>query len=240
MNASTFEKSAKAIKPFFVRLAMAGFGNEKLDELRKIGLEAERAMHEATNGINTHKGAIFILGLLAAAAGKAKKKGLNLSDTGQVAAEEWGSLLLLPEEFEASTNGAAAYKRHGIKGARGEAASGFFNVYKTGLPSLRGALSATSPEDAAVHCFFALLEKVADTTLVHRGGLEGMKFAQKRANEFNRKGGVFNTDWKRLAQAIHNEFIARNLSAGGIADLLAATIFVNNLECMRKDKRWRE
>lgn len=231
MDASTFEKSAKAIKPFFAELAMQGFAGKKLEELRITGLKAEKAMYEATGGINTHKGAIFILGLLAAAAGKALRNGQNPFDAGKIATKSWGSQLLLPEEFKELTNGSAAYRKFGIKGARGEAASGFKSVYKIGLPALREVLKAKKkPEEADVHCFFALLEKTSDTTLVHRGGLDGLEFARRKAHEFNVSGGVFDRNWKETAEKIHQGFVERNLSAGGVADLLAATIFVNELE----------
>lgn len=230
MDASTFEKSARAIKPFFAELAMQGFAGKELEELRRTGLNAEKAMREATNGINTHKGAIFILGLLAAAAGKALGNGQNPFNAGGIAAESWGNKLLLPEEFKELTNGSAVYRKFGIKGARGEAASGFSSVYKTGLPALRKALKSKKPEEAHVHCFFALLETASDTTLIHRGGLEGLNFARERAHEFNAKGSVFNENWKMLAKKIHHEFIERNLSAGGVADLLSAAIFINELD----------
>jgi triphosphoribosyl-dephospho-CoA synthase len=230
MDASSFIKSAKAIKPFFAELAMQGFAGNKLDKLRQTGMKAEHAMFEATNGINTHKGAIFILGLLAAAAGKALRNGQNPFNAGQIAADTWGNKLRLPEEFKGATNGSVVYREFGIEGARGEAAYGFRSVYGIGLPALRKALNSTLPIEAHVHCFFALLETASDTTLIHRGGLDGLEFARRSAREFNLSGGVFNENWKNMAEIIHQEFIERNLSAGGVADLLAATIFINELE----------
>ena len=69
MNASTFRASATAIAPFYDQLAVAGAAGSGMNRLREIGVEAERAMLAATGGVNTHRGAIFSLGLLCAAAG---------------------------------------------------------------------------------------------------------------------------------------------------------------------------
>jgi triphosphoribosyl-dephospho-CoA synthase len=230
MNAATFLDSIKATKPFFGEMACAGFENASLPKLRQIGLRAEKTMFDATGGINTHKGAIFILGLLAASAGYTLKNNLPVKKLGATAAAKWGKELLNPAEFTGNTNGSAVYRQYGIKGARGEAASGFRHIYETGLPALQCALKRFLPPVAAVHCFFALLEKVPDTTLVHRGGISGIEFAREQAAAFNNSGGVFNKNWLETAKSIHLKFIERNLSAGGTADLLSATIFVNHLE----------
>src|SRR6478752_2886906 len=69
MDASTFEASAAAITPFYGHLTIAGASGSSMNKLREIGLEAERAMLAVTGGVNTHRGAIFSLGLLCAAAG---------------------------------------------------------------------------------------------------------------------------------------------------------------------------
>ncbi len=230
MDASIFRKSIKAISPYFSKLADAGYAGKSLDRLRSIGLEAERAMCAATGGINTHRGAIFVIGLLAAASGAACKSGWEIEDPGRIIASKWGWQLLSPGEFTGVSNGIAVYQAHGITGARGEAASGFRNVYETGIPAYREALRMKTPDDAAAHTFFALLEKVHDTTLIHRGGIAGLEFAMESAAKFNLAGGVFNREWKSLAKALHYEFIRRNLSAGGVADLLSATIFLHKLD----------
>ncbi|WP_241015220.1 triphosphoribosyl-dephospho-CoA synthase, partial [Burkholderia sp. Ac-20379] len=69
MDAATFARSAAAIRPFLAELAQAGAARAEMAALRRIGLRAEHAMLAATGGVNTHRGAIFGLGLLCAAAG---------------------------------------------------------------------------------------------------------------------------------------------------------------------------
>ncbi|MDC6130183.1 triphosphoribosyl-dephospho-CoA synthase, partial [Burkholderia gladioli] len=68
MNAGTFARSAAAIGPYLAELARAGAERREMAALRRIGLRAEHAMLAATGGVNTHRGAIFGLGLLCAAA----------------------------------------------------------------------------------------------------------------------------------------------------------------------------
>ena len=74
MDYDTFVKSTYAIKPYILRMAVEGFHwNHELKNLfphiREIGKQAEKAMFQATDGVNTHKGIIFTMGILATAAG---------------------------------------------------------------------------------------------------------------------------------------------------------------------------
>jgi triphosphoribosyl-dephospho-CoA synthase len=75
-----------------------------------------------------------------------------------------------------------------------------------------------------------LVAAVEDTNLLHRGGAEGLRFAQDTAQEFLDQGGIGQAEWRRRAEAVHHAFIKRNLSPGGAADLLAMSIFVMQLE----------
>jgi triphosphoribosyl-dephospho-CoA synthase len=81
-----------------------------------------------------------------------------------------------------------------------------------------------------VQCLFSLMEVLPDTNLLHRGGESGLKFAQESAHTFLSEGGVEHPDWQSHAIDIHRQFIKHNLSPGGSADLLAATLFVNRLQ----------
>ncbi|MCP3966730.1 MAG: triphosphoribosyl-dephospho-CoA synthase MdcB [Lentisphaerae bacterium] len=230
MNAATFERSIEALTPYWTKLYTAGTQSLSLSVIRQTGIDAESKMLEATNGINTHKGAIFAIGLLVTAAGMEQT-----SRAGKVVSKNWANKLLKPSEFTPLTNGSKFYRQHGIKGARGEAANGFPSIYECGLPAYRKALQVFTPQVAAIHSFYAMLEKVQDTTLLHRGGLDGLIYAKKCASAFNSAGGVFAHDWKKLAIQFHQKFIKLNLSAGGVADLLAATIFLDKLEALQEN-----
>ena len=131
---------------------------------------------------------------------------------------------------DAGSHGAEAARRYGCGGARAEAADGFPSVYRCGLPAYRAALEKHGRAAARVHCFFALLEKVWDTTLLYRSGIEGLEYARNAAREFNCRGGVDAPGWEGRAVQTHREFVKRNLTCGGVADLLAATVFIQRLE----------
>ncbi|WP_185157030.1 triphosphoribosyl-dephospho-CoA synthase, partial [Methylobacterium symbioticum] len=128
--------------------------------------------------------------------------------------------------------GARARLRHGVGGAPAEAAAGFPTLYRVGLPALRRArrLRPDDPQAQRVGCCLALIAHLEDTNLLHRGGAEGYRFARAAAAEFCAVGGVAQDDWFARAEAIHRAFVARRLSPGGAADLLAMTLFVDGLE----------
>lgn len=231
MDAMTFSRSAEALRPFFSELAQAGAQGAAMTSLRKVGLRAERAMLEATGGINTHRGAIFGLGLLCAAAGWRKAHpGDRPPSLGEVVARRWGDDILGGPRLTTS-HGETAHRRYGAGGARQEAADGFPSIYSIGLHALNAAQDITSgdAEAARVQACFALIAAVEDTNILHRGGIAGLRFAQQAARAFLRRGGVGQVEWRRHAEAIHRAFVKRRLSPGGAADLLAMSLFVSAL-----------
>ena len=237
MDASTFRASAIAIAPFFGQLAVAGAAGCDMDGLREIGVEAERAMLAATGGINTHRGAIFGLGLLCAAAGAAwsgsaharwdwRAKVLAATVT-----QRWGHAILRGP-IPLHSHGTSALRQFGAGGAREQAAAGFPISLEVGLPALRlgRRLAPGDPEAAHVQSFFAIMASMEDTNLLHRGGAAGLRYAQEEAAGFLRLGGVERADWRERAASVHRAFVARQLSPGGCADLLAITLFLDALE----------
>jgi len=126
------------------------------------------------------------------------------------------------------SNGGSVLRRFGAGGARFEAAFGFPSIFDVGLPALRrGVRNAPGDNEAArVEACFALVATVEDTNLLHRGGLPGLRFARRAARTFLDEGGVGGPDWRERARAVHDSFVARRLSPGGAADLLAMTLFV--------------
>ena len=228
MDAGTFRASAAALEPYFQALAEAGSRGIGLGRLRGIGIEAEAAMLAATNGANTHRGAIFGLGLLCAAAGaRLGGHAPRHWSLGETVARLWGGAVR-QAPVSALSHGSKVRRRFGAGGARYEAASGFPSIYEIGLPALLRA-TRKAPEDteaARVEACFALIAALEDTNLLHRGGLAGLRFARAAARGFLEAGGVGTPDWRHHAYHVHEQFVARRLSPGGSADLLAMSVFV--------------
>ena len=235
MDAGTFRRSAEAIRPHLAALAEAGRAGAGMARLRAIGIAAEADMMAATGGVNTHRGAIFGLGLLCAAAGHAslspgrdRSASPTCSALGIVVARLWGPAIL-DGPVPLRSHGTQARRLYRAGGARAEAAAGFPTLARIGLPALaEGRRLADGDEEAArVHCCFALVAALEDTNLLHRGGQAGLTFARATAAGFLAAGGVGAPGWRDRAAAVHRAFVARRLSPGGSADLLAMTLFVD-------------
>lgn len=226
MDAQCFRDSITALEPSFALLAAAAAEGADFAALREIGRAAERAMVAATAGRNTHRGAIFCLGLLCAAAGAPHPSERTL---GAVVRRRWGSAIPRLDEVTDSSHGVTMCRRHRLGGVRREAAEGFPSIYHHGLTALRGVRGGDR-NAARVQTFFALLEVCEDTTLYKRGGEAGHALAVKQARDFLARGGVTSPGWEAAAGSVHRAFVDRGLTAGGVGDLLAATLFVAGVE----------
>jgi triphosphoribosyl-dephospho-CoA synthase len=227
MDASTFVRSLFSLRRYFLDIALAGAQGAEFTVLRSLGIEAERRMLLATGGINTHRGAIFSLGLLCAAAGHAsswepERLRATLVDC-------WGEALS-GHRGPAASNGALARARHAAPGAREQAAAGFPAIFELALPVLRRTLaSGRGLRCARIDTLFTLMAGLSDTNVYHRGGPEGARIVRDTSLRFLARGGTAAADWEEQAVAAHRLFVARRLSSGGAADLLAATCFVHAL-----------
>jgi triphosphoribosyl-dephospho-CoA synthase len=238
MNAATFVRSLFSLRGYFVEIAAAGMCGARFNELQQLGLAAESRMLRATRGINTHRGAIFTHGILAAAAGHAVARNIMPSDANlrAIVTDNWSRDLRAIALASAATpsHGQLMAARHGAGGARGEALLAFPSVFDIALPALRSALDCGADiQPAMVHTFFALLAETRDTNVLFRGGTEGLLFLQTQARDFLGRGSVFVPGWQQRAESLHRECSARNLSPGGCADLLAAAWFVHQLQTNR-------
>jgi triphosphoribosyl-dephospho-CoA synthase len=232
MDAQMFYRCAAAIRPYFRAFVEAGTHTPSMASLRRIGREAERAMLAATHGVNTHRGAIFGMGLLCAAAGMRHAGHVDAAASlGSIVAERWAKDIMAGPRLTDS-HGENVKRRFGALGARHEAAMGFPAVYRVGLPALLQAalLCPDDSEAQRVHACFALIASVEDTNLLYRGGEVGLLFAQLSARRFLGRGGVGQASWRESAASIHRQFVARRLSPGGTADLLGLSLFVQYLQ----------
>jgi triphosphoribosyl-dephospho-CoA synthase len=233
MDEATFQRSIEALRDYFPAIAEAGAQGASFEVLQALGISAERAMLAATGGINTHRGAIFCLGFLAAAAGvaQARAQSLNSQNLTRIVLGRWGADIAKAGAKAGDSHGARVVRLYGVRGAREELLAGLPTLNAIALPALKSALAARpSAENAQVQCLFAIMADLQDTNLLHRGGWEGLEFVQRAARRFLAAGGVFNPDWRRRALDLHGDCIALHLSPGGAADSLAAAIFLHGLD----------
>jgi len=235
MDAATFVRSLFSLRGYFVAIATAGMHETKFNELQQLGIAAESHMLRATRGINTHRGAIFTHGILAAAAGFATARNIALSDENlrAIVLGNWSRDLRAIAVASTATpsHGQLMAARHGVTGARGEALLGFPSVFEIALPGLRNALDrGADTSEALLHTFFVLLAGTLDTNVLFRGGAEGLRFIQTQAKDFLERGSVFEPGWQQRAESLHRQCSIQNLSPGGCADLLAAAWFVHQLQ----------
>lgn len=228
MDLPLFTASANALRPYFRECFVLGRKTPLKDlfyALRQAGLQAEAVMYRVTGGINTHKGAIFSMGLLCGSMGSLwsaadphPQAEAVLAQCAQLAASA------VRQDFIAAagiTNGERLYLRHGISGARGEAAAGYPSVWQA-LSFFRHLQGKTPDRNHALTAtLLYLIAHITDTNLYHRGGAAGAKWAASAAKAL--------LPLPALAQveALDDAFIERNLSPGGCADLLAAVIFLD-------------
>jgi len=248
MDLQTFFASARAVAPWWGRFMEIGCtsallpARDVLPMLRHDGLACERAMLQATRGVNTHKGAIFSLGLLCAAAGRLAARGAELDRT-SICLEVAGFCDGLVErelggEKAAHTAGERIFREHGLPGARGEAASGYALVRAVALPvydALR--LRGVDENLALLQVLLHLLALNGDTNVVSRGGIQGLEFVHRWARKLLREGGVLVEDGLARMVAFDDALIERHLSPGGSADLLAVTWFLARFPAAREDGR---
>src|SRR6202451_185882 len=224
-------KSATVLEPYFAAMASCSQVRD-LDtalrmELSEIGRAAERDMFKATQGSNSHKGAIWILGLLVAAA--ARGEGQSAREIVAVA----GSIARLPDRAlpELITHGGIVRNLYGVAGARGEAASGFPHVIQFGLPTLRDRRARKFPEEICrLDALLSLMAELDDTCVLYRGGVEALEVVKSGARAVLLAGGYGSANGLQQMRKLDRELIRRHLSPGGSADLLAATIFLDTVE----------
>lgn len=239
MDFFTFMKSAASLSESFRNFSQEGFrGGEKnlppsfvFGAVRKIGVEAEKRMFTATEGINTHKGEIFSLGLLSASAGYLLGSGQKITadDTMTVAAEMCSGIT--ERDFadvrskKILTKGERVYLEYGVTGIRGEAEAGYPVVKNSALPALKKFLSdGLSMNDAMCMTLIHIMAFARDTNIISRHDMKTADEVMRRAGEMIEKGFDLE-DVRRL----DDEFILRWISPGGAGDLLAVTCFLHSV-----------
>lgn len=238
MDFFSFMNSTAALWPYFEQCTRLGQQTAKqppeetFSALHAPGRMAEGYMLTATGGVNTHKGAIFTMGTLCAALGRLPREHWRLPGDVliEVAAMTRGlverDLSGLKEE-NARTVGQRLYLHHGITGVRGQLEAGLPAVGEVGLPVLeKGLTLGKSLNDAGCAALLAMIAADTDTNLIARGGLQVQREISRRISELLEQEPYPSP---RMLERLDAEFIEKNLSPGGSADLLAVCYLLHFL-----------
>ncbi|MFR7989121.1 MAG: triphosphoribosyl-dephospho-CoA synthase [Anaerovoracaceae bacterium] len=236
MDYPLFLASCGALRDYFSVCARIG-GESVQDEesgcffrLRRAGLEGEKKMFTVTGGVNTHKGAVFSIGILSFCMGQlsAEKGGIPATKDRHVFLAELRrrcaktSAALLTTDTALHTHGKQVYEETGTGGIRAEALSGFASAFLIGYPALRAARREGYPlNESMVKALLSLMCSVQDSNIVYRGGAEGLRFVRREAGYILKTADLRTEDGLTMVRNLDRECIRQNLSPGGCADLLA-------------------
>lgn len=243
MDIFTFIKSSCVLRGYFEDFFLKGYQAGRalplpdlFKQIRQLGLEAEQAMYQVTSGVNTHKGAIFSLGILLCATGYVQKQNHDIT-VEKVLCVTKKMLVALPADFKKLdlvekqdyTAGEQLYLKYGLLGIRGEASAGYPLVYNNALPFLKK--STGTVHERMLDTLLYIVTLAEDTNLIKRGGSLGTLFEiRKKIELYFDHGGSKSAQGKQDLAALNKEFKDKNLSIGGSADLLIITLYFFFLE----------
>lgn len=240
MDFFTFMRSSSSIAYAMYLCAQIGMDyqiDEILKNIRCIGIDAEKNMLKATVGVNTHRGFLFLGGLVCAAAGYCVQtsRELNRNNISSICSNICIGMvdreLKELKHKEKLSNGERLYIEHGLTGVRGEAEGGLPTVLEVGLPMYEEGIYYNLPTgEALCHSLMGIMTKVEDTTVVNRCGTEGLAFMRKLAGISVEIGGMKTVEGKEFIHDLDSVFNENNISPGGAADILAITVMIHELE----------
>ena len=231
LNLALMERSARSLQPTFHALAEQSWRRPADIALRetvgRLGREGEAQMMLATGGVNTHRGAIWALGLLVSAVAMLGGEGPS-----QAIADAAAALARLPDGFapKSFSKGLRASRRWQVPGAREEAQCGFPHITRLALPQLQQsrARGASEPQ-AQLDALMAIMTSLSDTCVLSRAGMAGLQAMQQGACEVLAAGGCASFAGRAALARLDAIMLAQNASPGGAADLLAATLFLDRV-----------
>jgi triphosphoribosyl-dephospho-CoA synthase len=238
LSLALMKRSAFAIEPFIRHMAFQSMNGRPSARLRATlaatGRAAEKAMLQVTTGSNTQKGAIWTLGLLAAAAainGSQNTRNFNLNPAAIATTAAATAFFEDSHRSRFISHGQLVAERFGVTGARGEAISGFPHIVEIGLPMLRAGRRVNAPESIArLDALLSIMARLTDTCLLYRGGETALQAAQQGAAAIIAAGGAGSSRGQKFLFALDKRLIELGVSPGGSADLLAGTLFIDALE----------
>lgn len=239
MDYALMQRSIDTLHPYFVKLALLGCADAlpTHTSIRDIGIEAEKAMLSATNGVNTHKGALFSMGLAVVAAAHEERK--IAANEEQILKERNGGedvLVSLQTTIKAlaasfpDTNGTHGSKAKllskgttAIKGALDNAREGYEMLFAEWLPFY---IERRKERDAyTLHkTLLRIMCDLDDTNVIYRTDLATAEEVKQEAR------ALLDSFEEVVLKDMDRHYTARNISPGGAADMLSLTIFIGSIQ----------
>ncbi|ELQ6123996.1 triphosphoribosyl-dephospho-CoA synthase [Cronobacter dublinensis] len=231
LTLALMERSAHSLTPTFHALAQQSWQRPADIALRetigRLGRDGEAQMMATTGRVNTHRGAIWALGLLVSATAMC-----DAGATGEAIAATAARLAGLPDAGapKGFSKGLRATRRYQVPGAREEAQQGFPHVMQLALPQLHASRRGGAKEtEARLDALMAIMTSLCDTCVLNRAGLTGQMTMQRGARAVLAAGGTATDAGRRALAELDSEMLALNASPGGAADLLAATLYLDRV-----------
>ena len=228
MNVYMFIDSSLSLRKYFVQAAEIGFNfagqdlRQMFELLRQAGIKAEKTMFAATNNVNTHKGAVFSLGLFVCASSYCQKHGGNEFEIIQMMTK---GLVKHDLGKKSETAGERQFLQYGKGGVRAEAEAGYPLVRDVALPFL--AQTSGDLNTRLLDTLMKIVSEIEDSNLIKRAGnVEVIDWAHKQAQKYLSLGGYGTQAGKQFMLELNRIFKEKNYSLGGSADLLIITIFM--------------
>ncbi|MFS7361137.1 triphosphoribosyl-dephospho-CoA synthase [Rahnella inusitata] len=231
LNLDLMVRSAHSLTPTFYALALHSWQRPADIALRqdigRLGRAGEAQMMVETGGVNTHRGAIWAMGLLVSAVAMQPESLLP-----QHIAQRAAKIAALPDAFSPKkfSKGSHAVQRYQVPGAREEAQGGFPHIIDCALPQLHRSRSRGATEsEAQVDALLAVMTRLTDTCVLSRGGLPALHAMHQGAQAVLAAGGMHSVAGRQQLRRLERRMLADNVSPGGAADLLAATLFLDSV-----------
>ncbi|MHA3056965.1 triphosphoribosyl-dephospho-CoA synthase [Acinetobacter sp. ANC 4641] len=235
LTLNLMEQSAESLRNMFVAMSLAATQHGEIsqalrEQIGQLGREGEQVMLAVTGGVNTHRGAIWALGLLVTAAALLPQ-GTSAENicfcAGQIAQLEDRAVTAKAT----LSHGQMVLHKHGKQGAKQQAQQGFPAIRHYALPQLRHTRQHSMREEfARLDTLLAIMQHLDDTCVLYRAGLNGLKRMQQGAAKVLALGGYASLAARRELHLLEIDLLRLNASPGGAADLLAATLFVDRVE----------
>lgn len=210
------ERSLLLLADYLRELVHSLIAGESFTHQAAIGMRIEKNML-ATLGTNTHKGFLFLSGLLLVARWRCTTPGERhlRARIASLASEFFGE-----HQEETTTHGRQARARYGAGGIIREAKNGFPSLFDEAVPAYLEAFDRSGCcETASFAMLGRLMQTVEDTTTLHRCGTPGLARI-KRDGRFIERIITSGGDCVPFLNAINRDYVRMHLTMGGVADML--------------------